>query len=445
MDMTFENTPYTISVIGLGYVGCVSAACLARMGHQVIGVDVDPRKVEQLRQGQPTIVELGIEDMVKEQVELRRLRATSDIVEAIRCSDVCLLCVGTPSNEQGHADLSAIWSAAEQIKEAIRIRDQFLIVAIRSTVPPGTCQEVESLIAESGKVPGVDFAVVSNPEFLREGSSIQDYFNPSYTLIGTEDERAFKQMSEVYSGVKAPVLSAAREVAEMIKYVNNSFHALKVVFANEIGVVCSALGVDPHVLMGLFCRDDRLNTSSAYLKPGFAYGGSCLPKDVRALNAIARSRNLDVAVLSAIERSNNMHIERALRMIMAAGGKRIGILGLAFKSGTNDLRESPAVALVERLVGKGYEVMIHDSAVLDSLVNETDRKDGGGSLAPHLRQRLEPDLEKLMQAADVIVVSQKNKLYQLHVQDASQSKPVIDLVRISEEVPDSGSYKGLTW
>ncbi|MDF2814887.1 MAG: algD [Paenibacillus sp.] len=442
--MTVANTSYTISVLGLGYVGCVSAACLAQMGHRVIGVDIHPRKVESIRKGIPTIVEAGIEDLVKEQVSSGRLSATTNGDEAIRQSDVCLLCVGTPSDEQGHADLSAIWHAAELIKTVIREREPFLTIAIRSTVPPGTCKAIETIVAESGKKAGIDFAVISNPEFLREGSSIHDYYNPSYTLIGMENERAYQVMKEVYSGVNAPVLSTSREVAEMIKYVNNSFHALKVAFANEIGVVSSTLGVDPHVLMSLFCKDDRLNISPAYLKPGFAYGGSCLPKDVRALNAIARSRNLEVSVLASIERSNSQTIDRALRLIVSAGKKRVGVLGLAFKFGTNDLRESPIVALIERLIGKGYEVMIHDPFVLQSIQADSN-KEHAGAPPQHLIERLEPELEKLLTASDVIVIAQKNKLYEAYFTDELLTKPVIDLVRIRTDVPNSSHYKGLAW
>ncbi|MFD0694223.1 UDP-glucose dehydrogenase family protein [Paenibacillus sp. GCM10027628] len=435
---------YTISVFGLGYVGCVSAACLAQLSNQVIGVDVNPHKVDLINQGKPTIIEKGIAELVEKQHRAGRLSATSDIQYAVTQADICLICVGTPSDRNGYPDLSFIWHVADQISAVIKKREAFQTIIIRSTVPPGTCREIEQIIARSGKRIDEDFAVVSNPEFLREGTSIDDYFHPPYTLIGTHNEKALGMLRLIYGSLPAPILETEREVAEMIKYVNNSFHALKVVFANEIGALCHSMGVDPHLLMNLFCQDHHLNISPAYLMPGFAYGGSCLPKDLKALNAMARSRNVELSVLSSVERSNAHLIERALDMVLAEGKVRIGVLGLAFKSGTDDLRESPVVKLLERLIGKGYEIRIYDHNVLASQLVGAN-KQYIESTVPHLANLLTPDLSDINEFADLIIVTQKNTEYQSFVTDILASKPVIDLVRILDTIPDSNHYKGLLW
>ncbi|WP_218103762.1 nucleotide sugar dehydrogenase [Paenibacillus hemerocallicola] len=444
MEMTNDQTSHTVAVIGLGYVGCVSAGCLAHMGHRVIGVDVNGTKVQLINEGLPTIIEEGIASLIMEQSGKGRLSATTDLSLALEQSDICMICVGTPSNKHGEPDLSHLWSVARQIKEAIAKRDRFLTVVVRSTVPPGTGSAIESVLAKSGKRVGLDFAVVSNPEFLREGSSVEDYFNPPYTLLGTGNETALTALRRVYGGVRAPIVETDREIGEMIKYVNNSYHALKVVFANEIGAVSHSLGIDPRKVMELFCLDRQLNVSSAYLNPGFAYGGSCLPKDVRAIASIARSLNVETAVLPAIERSNAMHIDRALELIAAEGLTRIGVLGLAFKKGTDDLRESPIVKLLERLIGKGYDIRIHDRNVEDSRLIGAN-KEYMESVVPHLIRLMEPDLEKLKRHSDLIVVAQKNEQYIEFVHNALDTKIVIDLVGISDSLTGFNNYKGLLW
>lgn len=438
--------PYTISVFGLGYVGCVSAACLAQMGHQVIGVDSNPHKTELINQGKPTIVEKGIAELVAEEVLAGRLSAERDVKRLVELSDISIICVGTPGDKAGLPDLTYVWHVARQIRDAMRTRenDKFYTIMIRSTVPPGTCREFEQILAESGKEPEKDFAVVCNPEFLREGSSIQDYFHPSYTLIGTANLQALDVLRKLYGALEAPIIETDREIAEMIKYVNNSFHALKVAFANEIGMVCKSCGIDSHKVMDLFCKDVRLNISPAYLKPGFAYGGSCLPKDLRALNAIARSFNLDVSVLSAVERSNELLIERALEIIKGMGKVRVGMLGLAFKSGTDDLRGSPIVKLLEHLIGKGYEVIIYDQHVLESNLMGTN-KHVAEVAVPHLTKRLAHDLDEVTEFADVIVVAQKNEQFFSYVNNVLPDRTVIDLVRIMNSIPDSSRYIGFHW
>lgn len=435
---------YTISVFGLGYVGCVSAACLAQLNHHVIGVDVNSHKIDLINQGKATIVEKGIAELVDAQHQAGRLRATNDFQWAVEKSDISLICVGTPSDKNGHPDLSYIWHVAEQISDALRQKEGFHTVVVRSTVRPGTCLRIEQILAQSGKQADRDFAVVSNPEFLREGSSIEDYFQPPYSLLGTRNETALHMLRQLYEPIDAPLIETDREVAEMVKYVNNSFHALKIVFANEIGSICHSLEIDPHKVMDLFCKDNRLNLSAAYLRPGFAYGGSCLPKDLKAINALARSRDVEVSVLSAIERSNSLQIDRALEMIMSAGKVKVGVLGLAFKSGTDDLRESPIVKLLEGLTGKGYEVIVYDQDVLASRLMGAN-KQYIETAVPHIAKLMAHDLQELNQFAELIVVAQKNKRYLPFAEEVVYSKPVIDLVRIFDRIPDTGNYKGLLW
>ncbi|WP_158606537.1 nucleotide sugar dehydrogenase [Paenibacillus ginsengarvi] len=442
--MTAQEASITVAVVGLGYVGCVSAGCLARMGHRVIGVDVNATKVRLINQGVPTIVEEGIASLIMEMSRKGRLTATTNMKEAAEQADVCMICVGTPSGKNGEPNLSHLFRAVEQIADAIAERDRFMTVVVRSTVPPGTGSALEAVLAKSGKRAERDFAVVSNPEFLREGSSINDYFNPPYTLVGTSNDTALAVLRRLYADIGAPFIETDREIGEMIKYVNNSFHALKVVFANEIGAVSRSYDVDSAKLMELFCRDERLNISPAYLSPGFAYGGSCLPKDVRALGALARRANVETAILPAIERSNDMHIERALELIVAKGRLRIGVLGLAFKEGTDDLRESPIVKLLERLIGKGYEVRIHDRNVEDSRHIGASRE-YMETVVPHLIRRMEPDAEKLVQFADLIVVTRKNKLFLEVAKKAIPHKIVVDLVGMPGELAEFENYMGLLW
>jgi len=439
-----DNHSLTVAVFGLGYVGCVSAACLAQMGHRVIGVDVNPDKVRLINEGKPTIVEKDIAEMVAEQQRSGKLTATTDGISAVLQADVCILCVGTPPDQYGHTDLTYVWSVAEQIKDALAMKEAFLTVAIRSTVPPGTSSKMEEILRKSGKEAGVGFAVLSNPEFLREGSSVEDYFHPPYTLIGSDDPIAIDTMRKLYAPIQAPLIETKRQAAEMIKYVNNSFHALKVVFANEVGLVARSLGVDPHVVMDLFCRDRQLNISPAYLKPGFAYGGSCLPKDLKALNALARSNNVEVPVLSAVERSNEQVIDRAFRLVIGEGKVRIGFLGLSFKSGTDDLRESPVVKLAERLIGKGYDVAIYDKNVLESRLTGANKQYMEMTI-PHLAKLLVPDLEELEQFADMIIVTQKTPEFLEAVKRAMGQKKVLDLVRIIDPHSQGVQYKGLFW
>lgn len=350
-----------ISFFGLGYVGCVGMGCLAQNGHKVIGVDISPEKIKNINEGIPTIVEVGIGEIIKEQHLQGRISATHDYMEAVKESDISFVCVGTPSTNKGHLDLSYIYQTAKEIGEALKEKNGFHVIVIRSTVFPGTNKKVSEIIEGiSGKTRNVHFAVVSNPEFLREGTAVKDYMNPPLTVIGTDCEKARDIMTELYAPMAAPLEIVPIEVAEMIKYVNNSYHALKVVFANEIGRICKSCGIDSHEVMRIFCMDKQLNISPYYFKPGFAYGGSCLPKDLKALKTMAHDLYVEAPVLNAIENSNQYHIENTIEWIQTIGYKKIGVLGLSFKAGTDDMRNSPIINVIETLHGKGYEIKIYD-------------------------------------------------------------------------------------
>ncbi|MFW6145868.1 MAG: nucleotide sugar dehydrogenase [Planctomycetota bacterium] len=436
---------HKVSIFGLGYVGCVSAGCLARLGHKVVGVDVNTHKVDLINAGKPTIVEADVDALIAAQHAAGRLSATTDAVAAVSATEVSLICVGTPSDDTGRPDLAAVVHVAGQIGRALADADAFHTVVIRSTVPPGTADLVERTIAEtSGRAASEAFAVVGNPEFLREGSSVADYFHPQYTVVGTDNERARRVVHALYAGIDAPMLDTSREVAELIKYASNTFHALKVVFANEVAAVCKTFGVDSHAVMDLLCRDTRLNISPAYLKPGFAFGGSCLPKDLWAINVFARDRGLEVPVLAGIGRSNAVQVERALETILAVGRKRVGMLGLAFKGGTDDLRESPVVELLERLLGKGCDLSIHDSNVSVTRLMGANKRFIEERF-PHLVRHMVDDLDTMAERADVIVVSQRSDEYAGFVEAILDDHVVVDLVRIFEAPPASPNYIGLGW
>lgn len=354
-----------ISVFGMGYVGVVSGTCLAQLGHDVIGVDINDVKVGLLNEGRSPIVEKGLDELLSQAVHAGKLRATTDSVDAVLNSDISFISVGTPSKPDGSASMVAIDVVVEQIGQALRQKTTQHLVVMRSTVPPGTCQErlAKSLELHSGRMIGPTLQVCSNPEFLREGSAIKDFHQPPFTLIGTDDEDAFNLLASVYESVDAPVTRTEIRIAESVKYLSNIFHALKITFANEAGVVLKALGVDGREALKIFCNDTILNISSAYLRPGFAFGGSCLPKDLRGFLALARSHGAELPMLGGIMDSNERHINRAFERASSLGRKKIALFGLSFKPGTDDLRESPLVGLAERLIGKGYELTIFDPDV----------------------------------------------------------------------------------
>lgn len=432
-----------ISIFGLGYVGCVGMGCLARAGHEVLGVDVSDEKVALINSGKPTIVEKDIDELIETGFNDGRIRATKDYVQAVLSTDISFLCVGTPSSHNGHLDLTYIMQTAREIGEALRKKDSFHIVVVRSTVFPSTNARMTQIIAqESGKQPNIDFAVVSNPEFLREGTAVADYLNPPLTVLGSDCERAISVMHNLYENITdTPIEVVSIGVAEMIKYVNNSYHALKVVFANEVGEICKRLGVDSHEVMRIFCMDKQLNISPYYFKPGFAYGGSCLPKDLRGLCTLAHDLYLPTPVLSAIEPSNEMQIGRLINKIDKMGKMRIGVLGLSFKAGTDDMRNSPIVSVIEALHGKGYEIKIFDKNVnLSRLIGKN--KSVISSKLPHIEAMLTDSIDALTDWAQLIIIANKDEDFR-HAK-ITLSTPIIDLVRISQFEGRDG-YDGICW
>lgn len=431
-----------ISVFGLGYVGCVSAACLARLGHTVIGVDVNPTKVELINAGQSTIVEEDIGDIVRQVVKARRLSATTSSMEAVQQTEISMVCVGTPSNENGSLNLDHVEACCRSIGKALTEKRAYHVVVIRSTMLPGSIRSavIPALEEISGKTTGKDFGVCMNPEFLREGSSVSDFHSPPYTVIGISDEKSAAALKEAYSQINAPVLQVPFETAEMIKYTSNLFHALKICFANEIGRLCKASAVDSHALMEMFCRDDKLNVSSAYLKPGFAFGGSCLPKDVRALNYFARMADTEIPLLSSLMPSNQAHLDQALRLITRGGRRSIGVIGLAFKSGTDDLRESPLVLLVEHLIGRGFPVRIYDNNVQISRIFGANRQYIEKEI-PHIEKLMTANLAELIAFAEVLVIGQKDvALEKFNL----NGKEVVTLEK-AYVLPEGVSAQGICW
>jgi len=435
-----------ISIFGLGYVGCVSAACLARDGHEVLGVDVNPIKVEIINSGRSPIVEPGIDELIRRTVDAGRLRATLDALEAVHGSDISLVCVGTPSHHNGSLDLTAIKRVCQQIGEAISAKSRYHIVVARSTMLPGTIEQtiIPTLEVFSGKRAGRDFGVAINPEFLREGTSIADFDHPPFTLVGANDEDAAAPLRRLYTHIDAPMINLGVKEAEMVKYACNAFHAVKITFANEIGNLCKAMGVDSHQVMEAFCKDTKLNLSPYYLKPGFAFGGSCLPKDLRAITHRAKELDVDVMMLDSILASNRRQVERAVDMVLATGHKNVGVLGLSFKSGTDDLRESPMVALVETLLGKGLKLSIYDRDVeLARLFGANQSYIESG--IPHISQLLRSDLNETIEQAEVIIIGKKEDEFRQLADRLNNGRVIIDLVRLLEVDDARKSYQGMCW
>lgn len=438
------NKQMKISYFGLGYVGCVGAACCAKLGHHVIGNDVSENKVNLINQGKPTIIEAEIDELVKEAHEKGLLEATMDYHYAVHNSEISFIVVGTPSSKEGHLNLKYIYGVARQIGEAMRDKDDFHIIAIRSTVLPGTNEKVGKIVAEaSGKVRGKDFAIVSNPEFLREGTAVKDYMNPPLTLIGTDNEIAEAKFRELYKDVPGEFISTDIGVAEIMKYVDNTYHGLKIVFANEVGNICKALGIDSHKVMEIFCKDKQLNISPYYFKPGFAYGGSCLPKDSKALRALAHDLYIDVPVINAINPSNEQQKKNAVDIIESKGKRKIGIMGLSFKSGTDDLRCSPIVDVAEALLGKGYEIHIYDKNVRTSQLTGTNA-DFIAAKLPHLHEIITDDIDEVASWCEVMVITNKEKEF-ADLPMKYPRKAIVDLVRQYIELDYDGNYEGISW
>jgi GDP-mannose 6-dehydrogenase len=434
-----------ISIFGLGYVGTVSAACLAAHGHEVVGVDSNQTKVDLINGGIAPIVEKDIGEMIAHARGESLLSATTSVVSAVAETTLSIVCVGTPSQLNGNLDLSYVRRVCEEIGAAIRSKSDFHVVVIRSTILPGSMRNViiPALEEASGKVAGRDFGVCNNPEFLREGTAVFDYNHPPKTIIGETDSFAGDVLLQLYSHLDAPLVRTTIEVAEMVKYVDNNWHALKVTFANEVGSICKALTIDSHHVMEIFCKDTKLNLSSYYLRPGFAFGGSCLPKDVRALTYKARTMDLDLPVLNAILPSNERQIQKAFDMIVETEKRRIGVLGFAFKAGTDDLRESPMVNVIERLLGKGYDLRIYDGSVRMASLTGANR-DYILNHIPHISRLMVESATEVLEFAQTLVVGNGAAEFRSLLPEIRADQVVVDLVRLGEK-PSRGDYRGICW
>jgi GDP-mannose 6-dehydrogenase len=435
-----------IAVLGLGYVGAVVAACLARKGHRVIGVDTEPAKVALLDSGRSPIIEPEIGAITAQEVAAGRLSATLDVEAAVPSAELIMVCVGTPSRGNGAIDLQHVRRVCEQIGGALRAHEGAPVVVVRSTLLPGTTRElvIPTLEASSGRQAGTDFGVCINPEFLREGSAVHDYLNPPKTVIGELNRASGDLLASLYTGIAAPLIRTEIETAEMIKYADNSWHALKVGFANEIGRLCKSLQVDSHGVMEIFCRDTKLNLSSSYLKPGFAFGGSCLPKDLRALLHKAKSLDVSLPILASVLPSNDLQIERAVQTVIAHGSRRVGILGLSFKANSDDLRNSPMVELAERLLGKGFDLRIYDANVKLASIHGTNR-DYILNRIPHISALLASSIDEVLEHAGTLIIGNAAPEFRDILPRVGYRQTVVDLVRVGQCHSVAGVYEGVTW
>jgi len=432
-----------ISIFGLGYVGAVSAACFTELGHDVIGVDLDEEKVGQIKNGQSPIVEEGLPELLAQANKNEQLDATTDAEYAVLNTDVSFVSVCTPSNDDGSCNTDYLCNAAEQIGEALKLKDTYHLVLFRSTVPPGTTTDKLIPIMEhaSGKKIGEDFGVCFNPEFLRESTAIEDFYAPPKTVIGASDAYSARVAANLYKDVEGEILQTSLKAAEFVKYVDNTWHALKVVFGNEIGRLCKASGVDSHEVMDIFCKDEKLNISSYYLKPGFAFGGSCLPKDVRGIQNLAEQKKVHLPVINNIIHSNHSHIEHVLEMIMHKRCTNIGFMGVTFKAGTDDLRESPVLKLIEQLDFMGYNVQIHD----ENLTEQAQKSAYGSSIIDKLPSLSTDNLEQMVDTSDLLIISHNTKDYQDVLNTLDNSKSVIDLIRLEQDYQSAKKYSGVCW
>ena len=436
----------TVSIFGLGYVGIVSAACFARDGINVIGVDVNESKVDEINQGKAPIIESGLGELLKQGVTNNRIKATTDYKEAVENSDVSIISVGTPSRGDGALDLKYVYRVCEQIGEVLAEKESEHVVILRSTVFPGTTKECEQIIQD--KAGHDNFSIGFNPEFLREGSAIKDFDDPAYTIIGTDDDKTEEVVKRLYATVDAPIHTIAPEEAELIKYASNAWHATKINFANEIGRIAKDVDVNGRTVMDILVSDTKLNTSEAYMKPGFAYGGSCLPKDVRALDYYGKVNNLSLPLISSLSESNKAQLDFAYKYIASKDVKNIGMLGLAFKPGTDDLRESPAVELAERLIGKGYNLKIIDPAVYKSKLIGSNKEFIENKI-PHLSKLMVNDSQELVDHAELLLVTHGAAEFREILDANEQDKIIFDLTGIFKNgIPSdelNGRYEGISW
>lgn len=435
-----------ISVFGLGYVGAVSAACLAADRHTVIGVDPNQTKVDLINYGAPPIVEKDVGEIIASSAREGLLTATTDVSSSVLESELSLVCVGTPSRLNGSLDLRYVRKVCEQIGAALRTKQGFHVIVLRSTMLPGSMRDlvIPTLEQYAGKTAGDGFGVCYNPEFLREGTAVFDYRHPPKTVIGQIDAKSGDILAELYASLEAPLIRTSVETAEMVKYTDNTWHAVKVGFANEIGNICKAVGIDGHEVMSIFCEDRKLNLSPYYLKPGFAFGGSCLPKDVRALTYKGRALDLDLPLLNSILPSNERQIERGFSMVTNKGHRRVGILGFSFKAGTDDLRESPLVELIERLIGKGFDLRLYDRNVNLAALTGANR-DYILNHIPHVSRMMVSTIDEVLAHGETIVIGNGSPEFGDILQRLRPNQVVVDLVRIDERLVSGEHYDGICW
>ncbi len=434
-----------ISIFGMGYVGVVCSACLCKDGHTVIGVEVDLTKIELINNGKSPIIEKDLDKLISQGVKTGKLQAMQNAKKAVLETDISIICVGTPSQLNGNLDLSYIHKVCEDIGKAIKIKNKNHIIVMRSTVLPGSAQTlaIPTLEEYSGKKAGIDFGYISNPEFLREGTAIYDVYNPPKTIIGYSDQKSANTIALLYKSLTAPLIMTNIPTAEMVKYADNAWHATKVTFGNEIGNISKEVGIDGQKVMEIFCQDLKLNISSYYLNPGFAFGGSCLPKDVRAITYKANKLDINTPLLSSLITSNDEQIKRAFNIIKNTGKRHIGMLGLSFKAGTDDLRESPLVELAEILIGKGYKLKIYDKNVkMATLVGAN--KNYLLNHIPHISRLLTDDINELKNSCDLLIIGNKSDEF-IHIEeDINKNQEILDLVRISKKVSQN-NYQGICW
>ena len=436
-----------ISIFGLGYVGAVSLACLARDGHSVIGVDIDPAKLELIRAGKTPVVEEGMVELMARVSSSGRVAVTTDVGSAVRETEVSFVCVGTPSAPNGSQDQAAVVNLTRELGRALREKPRGHVIVYRSTLVPGTVEDVMRPIleSESGKTEGVDFHICFQPEFLREGTSIRDYDRPPYTIVGANSAQAVAKLKSLFGHLDCEFYATTVRSAEMVKYCCNNFHALKITFANETARLCEALGVNPFEVMNLVCKDRQLNISPAYLKPGFAFGGSCLPKDLRATLYLAKSRDVDIPVHGSVLASNRVHIDHAIAKVLASGKRRVGMIGLSFKAGTDDLRESPLVLLAEHFIGKGLSVLVYDPEVHLSQLLGANRRFIEQHL-PHIGTLIRGDVRDVIENSDAIVVGLNNRgVLDALSRYSSEDHLLLDLVSLPHSAQLRGKVEGLCW
>lgn len=434
-----------ISIFGLGYVGAVITGCFAKAGHTVFGVDTDQHKVDLINKGQPPIIEQDLEGLIQGGVKAGLIRATTEHAQAILDSEISMICVGTPSKTNGELDLRFVARVCEDIGTVLKTKKERHLVVVRSTMLPGSIKNSVQPILEkaSGKKAGVDFGLAINPEFLRESTAVHDFYHPPKTVIGSINRADGEMVAKLYEGLPAPVIQTSLETAEMVKYVDNVFHALKITFANEIGLICKSLGVDGHEVMDIFCHDKKLNLSPAYLKPGFAYGGSCLPKDLRALTRLAQTQDVSVPLLQSIGLSNEHQIKNAVELIRSKGKKKIGILGFAFKAGTDDLRESPVVTLAEALLGKGFEIKLYDSHVSLAKLIGMNRKYIEEHI-PHISRLMVNSVEEILEHAEVILIGNQDEKFYEALAKMKAGQVAIDLTAKGGRPETVGGYEKIS-